>query len=369
MSTTDVEPTETETETETGSAADAAAADTWTDTGTGEQPVHIGDAADPLRRYWHPVSWASELGTEPKETVLLDERLVIWRTADGSVHAAEDRCLHRGTALSLGHVDGDCLVCPYHGWQFAGDGSCVEIPQLGPGATIPARARIIGFRCEERHGLIWVALDDPVADIPAFPEFDDPGYRHVECPVYTWESSAPRMVENFTDFGHLGWLHDGYLGSKDDLVVPPHTVTDAGGELHYSVTMNVPNTNDEFAVTNLSGERGAQTNTYVLSLPHAIWLQCTYHDTNTHRTLFFVAQPNSATRSTGFCYQSRDFDLDGPDQPYADFQDLLAEQDRVIIESQDPRELPLVLAEELHLPFDKVAIAYRRALRRIVGPA
>ena len=41
------------------------------------------------------------------------------------------------------------------------------------------------------------------------------------------------------------------------------------------------------------------------------------------------------------------------------------ESTNAIIESQDPRELPLVLAEELHLPFDRVAIAYRRALRQI----
>lgn len=327
-------------------------------------PAEPTGAAPAMRRYWHPVSWAHELGAEPIETLLLGERIVVWRTS-GGVSAAEDRCLHRGTALSLGQVDHDCLVCPYHGWEFDAEGRCVHIPQLPDGATIPSRAAVNAFHCEERYGIIWVALEDPIAPIPAFPEWDDPAYRHVPCPAYTWESSAPRMVENFTDFGHLGWLHDGYLGSKDDLVVPPHTVTDTGAELLYEVSMNVPNTNDEFAVTDVSGDRGVQTNTYVLSLPHTIWLQCTYQDSGTHRTLYFVAQPRTATQSSGYCYQSRDFDLDGDDQAYADFQDLLAEQDRVIIESQDPRELPLLLAEELHLPFDKVAIAYRRALRRI----
>jgi phenylpropionate dioxygenase-like ring-hydroxylating dioxygenase large terminal subunit len=120
-----------------------------------------------------------------------------------------------------------------------------------------------------------------------------------------------------------------------------------------------------FAVTDVRGERGAQTNTYVLTLPYTIWLQCRYHDTGANRTLYFVAQPRTATESTGYCYQSRDFDLDGDDRAYADFQDLLAEQDRPIVESQQPRELPLALGDELHLPFDRVAIAYRRALRRI----
>jgi phenylpropionate dioxygenase-like ring-hydroxylating dioxygenase large terminal subunit len=322
-------------------------------------------AVDPWRRYWHPVGWVSGLGAAPTSTLLLGERVVLWRTSDAVVHAAVDRCVHRGTALSLGEVVDDCLVCPYHGWRYDASGACVAMPQLPPGAAIPARARLTDLRCEVRYGLVWVALDEPVADIPAFPEWDDPTYRHVECPAYTWASSAPRMVENFTDFGHLGWLHDGYLGTRDDLVVPPHTVTDAGGELRYELTMQVPNTNAEFAVTDVAGAIGTQTNTYVLTLPHAIWLQCTYHDTGTHRTLFFAAQPRTATEATGYCYQSRDFDLDGADQDYADFQDLLAEQDRPIVESQLPHELPLALAAELHLPFDRVAIAYRRARHRV----
>jgi len=170
------------------------------------------------------------------------------------------------------------------------------------------------------------------------------------------------MVENFTDFGHLGYLHDGLLGTRDDLVVPAHRVSRDGTELHYELIMQVPNTNDRWAVTDLGGERGMQRNLYVLTLPHVIWLQCTYVETGRHRTLFFAAQPHSATRSTGYCYQSRDFDLDGPDQPYADFQEFLAVQDKVVVESQRPEELPLDLAAELHLGFDRVAIAYRRAL-------
>jgi phenylpropionate dioxygenase-like ring-hydroxylating dioxygenase large terminal subunit len=218
------------------------------------------------------------------------------------------------------------------------------------------------YHCEERYGLVWVCLGEPRADIPSFPEWDDPGYRHVPCASYTWETSAPRMVENFTDFGHLGYLHDGLLGTRDDLVVPPHRVSTDGVELRYELTMQVPNTNDRWTVTGLTEGSGTQRNRYVLSLPHVIWLQCTYLETGRHRTLYFAAQPHGETRSTGYCYQSRDFDLDGADQPYADFQEVLAEQDRVVVESQRPEQLPLDLSAELHLSFDRVAVAYRRAL-------
>jgi vanillate O-demethylase monooxygenase subunit len=316
-----------------------------------------------LAGYWHPVGWAAEVGDRPSEVLLLGERVVVWRDANGGVVAAIDRCPHRGTALSLGQVDErGCLVCPYHGWRFDAAGSCVAMPQLAHDAPVPSRARLTMLCCEERSGLVWVCLSDPVAEIPNFPELADPGYRHVRCAPYRWLTSAERMVENFTDFGHLGYLHDGLLGSSDDLTVPAHRVEQAGGELHYMISMQVPNTNERFAVTDVQGRRGIQTNRYVLTLPYAIHLQCTYEDTGAHRTLFFVVQPHGDGSCTGFCYQSRDFDLDGDDEPYARFQELLAEQDRIVVESQMPADVPLGPSGELHLPFDRVAVAYRRAM-------
>jgi phenylpropionate dioxygenase-like ring-hydroxylating dioxygenase large terminal subunit len=320
-----------------------------------------------LANYWHPVAWSAAIGEAPYPTTLLDEPLVIWR--DGTkVNAALDRCPHRGTALSLGTVEAGALVCPYHGWQFGSDGRCRHVPQLAPDAPIPPRARLASIAVVERYGLVFCCLGEPVAPIAAFPEWDDPRYRHVACPAYTWQCGAGRMVENFTDFGHLGYLHDGLLGSRDDLVVPRHHVDNHDLELRYALTMSVPNTNDSFAVTDVVAARGEQTNTYVLSLPFTIHLACRYHDHNSYRTLYFVAQPQSATTSTGYCYQSRNFDLDSADADFADFQELLARQDQPIVESQRPGEIPLFGSTgELHMSFDRVAIAYRRALAQLLA--
>ena len=321
---------------------------------------------DVLRHYWHPVCWAADLGSSPMTTLLLGSRVVLWRDLAGHPVAAADRCPHRGTALSLGRVDGaGCVVCPYHGWTYDASGVCTRIPQLAGTGRIPPRARLEVYCCEERNGLVWVALDDPAAEVPAFPEWHDPSYRHVACPAYTWRTGAARMVENFTDFGHLGYLHDGLLGSGDDLVVPAHRVEHAGGVLRYSLTMQAPNTDERFGA---AAARGPQTNTYVLSLPYSIHLQCTYHDTGAHRTVFFTVQPHGDGTCTGYWYQSRDYDLDAEDAPFAAFQELLVEEDRPIVESQLPAEVPLDPADELHLPFDRVAFAYRRALAQLFEP-
>ncbi|HWD25295.1 MAG TPA: aromatic ring-hydroxylating dioxygenase subunit alpha [Acidimicrobiales bacterium] len=322
-----------------------------------------------LRSFWHPVAWATDIGASLSTTTLLGERLVLWR-ADGEIVVAADRCPHRGTRLSLGSLDRDgALTCAYHGWRFGSDGPCLEIPQLAPGAPIPKRIALETFAVVERAGIVWVALDEPEAPVPAFPEWEDPAYRHVACAPYTWSTSAGRMVENFTDFGHLGYLHDGLLGTSDDLVVPEHRVERDGIELHYELTMEVPNTNDRFAVTAVEGERGLQTNGYILTLPFTIALRCRYGDTGAFRTLFFAVQPHSDVECTGYCYQSRNFDLDAPGEPFVAFQALLAEQDRPIVESQWPVELPLAMTDEIHLPFDRVAIAYRRAMADLLSSA
>ncbi len=330
--------------------------------------IPTGDAGGglaALRAYWHPVAWSEEVGATPVATSLLGERLLLWRL-EGAVVTAADRCPHRGTQLSLGKLgDSGTITCPYHGWEFAASGACVRIPQLAPGKPIPSRIGLATYATKERAGIVWVALEEPVGPVPDFPEWEDPSYRHVRCDRYTWATSAGRMVENFTDFGHLGYLHDGLLGSIDDLVVPDHRVERSGLELHYDITMEVPNTNDRFAVTDVAGERGVQTNLYVLTLPFTIHLRCRYGDTGAYRTLFFTAQPHSETEASGYCYQSRNFDLDAPDAPFAAFQEVLALQDQPIVESQLPVALPLGTTDEVHLPFDRVAVAYRRAMAEL----
>lgn len=323
----------------------------------------LGDA---VRPFWHPVAWAADIFDRPIATELLGTPLVIWRAGDDVV-VALDRCPHRGTQLSLGDVEDESLVCPYHGWHFAPDGSCMEIPQIDDSANIPGRAALAMVSSTERYGIVWAALEEPIAPLPDFPEWDDPAYVHVPCRPYTWQAGAGRMIENFTDFGHLGYLHDGLLGVRDDLVVPEHSVLTERLALVYEIQMAVPNTNDRYAVTDVASERGLQTNSYVLTLPFTIHLRCRYEDSGSYRTLFFAAQPRSDHESTGYCFQSRNFDPDADPGDFVDFQELLAEQDRPIVESQSPKEIPLGVADELHLGFDRVAISYRRALRRLIA--
>ena len=62
----------------------------------------------------------------------------------------------------------------------------------------------------------------------------------------------------------------------------------------------------------------------------------------------------------------RNHRLDEDDHTFKDFSDTIMEQDRQIVESQRPEEIPTDLKDELHLKVpDASGIAYRRLLGRI----
>ena len=134
-----------------------------------------------LRGCWHPVAFSADLAERPVHADLLGEPLVLWRGSAGRPRVMSDLCVHRGTALSLGWVSGEELVCAYHGWRYGADGRCVAIPQLEDPGRVPARARVAAFAAQERYGLIWVALEEPRWPLPEVPELEDSGWAVVSA--------------------------------------------------------------------------------------------------------------------------------------------------------------------------------------------
>ena len=64
-----------------------------------------------LAPFWYPVAFSHEISGRPHAVTLLDERVVVYRLSDGSLSAARDICHHRGVPLSLGHVEGNEIIC------------------------------------------------------------------------------------------------------------------------------------------------------------------------------------------------------------------------------------------------------------------
>jgi phenylpropionate dioxygenase-like ring-hydroxylating dioxygenase large terminal subunit len=324
----------------------------------------VAGHAPALRACWHPVAYSGDLATgEPLAVDLLGEALVLWRDSAGTAYAFFDLCIHRGTALSLGTVEGDEIVCPYHGWRYRSDGACTRIPQLADPTRVPAKARATAFTCAERYGMIWVALEEPRWALPEVPELEDPAWATVWCGPYWWACDASRQVENFTDFGHFPFVHPGLLGDPERPVVPAHEVRTDGHVLHYEIVRPEAPANEEFPVFgNEVVEAPERRSRYELHLPYTIVLRLGWGG-QAGMVYFFACRPEGPDRTTGFLAIGRNYNLEQSDSVLQEFEDVIFEQDRRIVESQRPERVPFDLADELHLTFDAVAVAYRRAMR------
>jgi nitrite reductase (NADH) small subunit len=48
---------------------------------------------------------------------------------EGTFHAIDNTCIHRGGPLGEGDVEGSVVTCPWHGWQYnVTTGACVNNP-------------------------------------------------------------------------------------------------------------------------------------------------------------------------------------------------------------------------------------------------
>jgi phenylpropionate dioxygenase-like ring-hydroxylating dioxygenase large terminal subunit len=305
---------------------------------------------------WHPVAWASQVNdAAPAAIRLLDTELVLWRSRDG-VHVWRDLCVHRGSRLSDGRVAGNCLACPYHGWQYDSAGRCVRIP-AHPEQSPPARARATVYPVKEKYDLVWVCLGVPPRDVPAFPEWDDPSFEKITVGPYLYRAHGPRVVENFLDVAHFPFVHAGYLGDPSQTQIGDYEVEISDNEI---VAKDIPVWQPDPDGT---GRPAKVFYTYHVLRP----LTASFtkvHGANRF-SMFASAAPVAECESLAWLIIALNYPHDAPAEELRRFQDIVTRQDIPIVEAQRPELLPLDLQVELHLRSDRAAIAYRQWLKKI----
>jgi phenylpropionate dioxygenase-like ring-hydroxylating dioxygenase large terminal subunit len=109
-----------------------------------------------------PLVHASEVASASACVVreLAGVSLLVVRGADGVVRAFKNACRHRGTRIAREDCRAKAFVCPYHGWTYGLDGALKHVPHATafPGLDVASHG-LAAVRVEERHGLVWVAVD------------------------------------------------------------------------------------------------------------------------------------------------------------------------------------------------------------------
>ncbi len=315
---------------------------------------------DAILNDWHAIASCRELqqnkllGRE-----LLGERIVLW--SDGSeIHAMADRCPHRGTRLSLGHVNKGLLVCPYHGWQFDHAGGCAFQPAQ-PAIRPSAGTAIIKYPLVERYGLIWVCLGKAPESPPQFKGLDD-DYHLVITGPYDVATSAPRVVENFLDVAHLPFVHAGMLGDEAHAEIKDYEVNSSseGVEVR-NFRIWQPN------ASSVHTEGQEITYSYDILRPYSIMLSkspATVEEKPTDM-IFLTVAPIQELNVRAWIIMATTYGSKETEQAVHDFQDKIFMQDKDILESQIPQRLPLQTNAEKHQRADKASLEYRRWLEQL----
>lgn len=148
--------------------------------------------------HWHPVLRREALGKKPMRANIAGTEVVVFRTASGALGALRDRCPHRAMRLSEGHVEGERVVCPYHGWQWAPDGQ-----GRSPG-TPTAKPCAEAFDVVERDGAIWVRRAGATT---AFPVWDTQGMYEVGRVQRRVKVPLALCLDNFIEVEHTPTTH------------------------------------------------------------------------------------------------------------------------------------------------------------------
>ncbi len=185
-----------------------------------------------VRNQWYVAGYGREVGRELLARTVCGEPLALYRAEDGDeVVALADRCVHRRFPRSESRLDGDRVVCGYHGFTYEKSGTCVYVP----GQTrIPRTARVASYPVVEQDSFIWVWIGDPAqadpAEIPRAPWLDSPEWTSVSG----MEPIAARyslLVDNLLDLSHETYLHGGYIGTPEVAETPIGTEFDEANRI------------------------------------------------------------------------------------------------------------------------------------------
>ncbi|WLH03928.1 aromatic ring-hydroxylating dioxygenase subunit alpha [Pseudomonas beijingensis] len=185
---------------------------------------------------WYVAAFGNEVTRELLSRKLLGKRVVLYRSETGKAIALEDRCAHRSYPLSRGHLEGDVLVCGYHGFRYDTQGNLINVPSQ---RSCPRGIGVREYPLLEQGSLLWIWMGDPeLADSRRPPELAWTETPDWECSsgYFHHPGNYVSMHENLMDLTHLTFLHAATIGTPDYASAPYELDLKEG---HYKLMRNV----------------------------------------------------------------------------------------------------------------------------------
>lgn len=316
-----------------------------------------------IGKAWYPVLRSDELTVAPVKITVIQTDIVLFRDANGVAHGLSAYCPHRGCDLACATVNGDELVCAFHGWRFNLAGHCTCIPANRVGMQIPPSAQLNRFPTCERMGLVWaypipVSPGQPDPDLILFDESTSEDFR--SCSFDTmWRANFCRVVESVLDVSHLPFVHPETTGQGVCPTVegPDYAVVETGIVIHPTPFVT------SHPLEAMPSPPGIDKRTEIeLIFPNRWIIRTPMGDGNWMCTvLAFCPIGRESTRIFGWVMRNFDLDSEFLDEFHLEHTHFVMRQDREIIECLRPIVAP-ELRLEAHVPSDGPTIRFRTML-------
>lgn len=324
-----------------------------------------------LARAWHPTVPAASVGTEPMRVVVLGRPYVLVRLGDGAaVSVFDDRCPHRFARLSHGDVVDGCLRCPYHGWAFDHAGVLVDVPALGPDATLPPSADLAPIAVAERFGFVWIAPESPLSPLPDFPEWHDASLGQAWLPPVTLKAGAAQFIDNFLDFAHFPFVHAGTFGTGESPLLPNYsaTRTDDGFGFVVDISHTITNNEDPLVATGEHPAIQPRHMVYTYAAPFTVMLRLEYPMTGMVNAILTFCTPVTDDEAIIHTVMLRNDIVDEASAKAAvDYELAVFAEDLSIVENLPDSSLDVAVNAQRHTRADRITVEYRRILAEMAA--
>lgn len=165
----------------------------------------------PYPRGWYLAAYSDELKAgEVRPLELFGRDLALFRDGSGRPQLVDAYCPHLGAHLGHGgSVVGDCIRCPFHGWEFNGATGACE--RTASGDPPPPKARLERWQLAERHGMILVWFHEDRAastwDVGELPDYDESGWSAWHHREWRLRTTIQDISENDADVAHSPVMH------------------------------------------------------------------------------------------------------------------------------------------------------------------
>ena len=302
-----------------------------------------------MRNAWDVAAESRELQEDEMVAVTIyDEEIALFRDGSGQAHALQDQCPHRGARLSDGRHHGDRIACPFHGWEFGGDGRCALIPSNGPDAPIPPKARVAAYPLQERGGSVWVWVGDAerVEPLELPPELTDPSWRAVHFQA-KWHAHLTRVIESILDVSHLPYVHpESFQAGERELVL-------VAKPFHPLLIVPCDYVDDR------------KPSTITFHFPNQVILRTDMVDQQVMATYITMTPvEDGGIILYGLALRIVLQDIELIDDVHYEHNVTVLDQDRPVVEGLRPRVSPLDLTREVHVRSDAQQVRYRQMVKR-----